>query len=80
MDFYFHKKSELLVLMSQYISANCSDFYEWEIPDSHRNIFAVKTQSFFVDLSVKQISNNFCCIKMDFRFLKKMGTVGTYAE
>ena len=46
-------------------------FYEWEIPDSHRNIFIFKTQFLFVDSRVKLISNIFSCVKMDFRFHKK---------
>ena len=46
-------------------------FYEWEIPDSHRNILIVKTQSLFVDLNGKLISNNFSGVKMDFRCRKK---------
>ena len=46
-------------------------FYECEIPDSHRNIFIVKTELLFVDLIDNLISNNFSCVKMDFRFRKK---------
>ena len=46
-------------------------FKEREIPDSHRNIFIVKTQSLFVDLRGKLISNIFSGIKMDFRFREK---------
>ena len=46
-------------------------FYEWEITDTHRNIFIDKTYSLFVDLSDKLISNNFSGVKMDFRFRKK---------
>ena len=47
-------------------------FYEWEISDSHRNIIIVKTELLFVDLIDNLISNNFFCVKMDFRFRKKM--------
>ena len=46
-------------------------FYEWEIPDLHRSIFIVKTQSLFIYLSYKLISKNFSGIKMDFRFREK---------
>ena len=46
-------------------------FYEWEIPDSHRYIFIVKTQSLFVDLNHKLISDKFSGVKTDFRFDKK---------
>ena len=56
-------------------------FYEWEIPDSHRNIFIVKTLSLFVDLSDKLISNIFSGVKINFRFRKKSEqlAVGAYA-
>ena len=54
--------------------------YEWEIPNLQRYIFIVKTQSLFVRVSDKLISNNFSDVKKDFRFHKKMGTVGTYGE
>ena len=54
-------------------------FYECEIPNSHRNIFIVKTQFLFVNLTDKLISKNFSGVKMDFHFRKINGTVGTYA-
>ena len=57
--------------VSKTINANCSIFSEWEIPDSHQNIFIVKTELLFVDLTDKLISNIFSGVKMDFRFLKK---------
>ena len=47
-------------------------FYEWEITDSHRNIFIVKTQSLFADLSDKLISNKFSGVNREF-------LIGTYA-
>ena len=53
------------------IIANCSAFLRREIPDSHRNIFIVKTQSLFVGLSAILISNNFSGEKKDFCFHKK---------
>ena len=46
-------------------------FYEYEIPDSYRNIFVVKTQLMLVDFSDKLISNNFSHVKTVFRFHKK---------
>ena len=52
------------------MSANYSVFYECEIPNSHRNVFIVKTQFLFVDLTDKLISNNFSGAKEDFRFRK----------
>ena len=42
-------------------------YYDWEIPDSHRNIFIV-----LVDLTGKLISNIFSGVKLDFRFHKKL--------
>ena len=54
------------------ISANYSDFLRYKIPDSHRNIFIVKTRSLFVDLSSKLISNIFSGVKIDFLFHKKL--------
>ena len=46
-------------------------FYEWEIPDSHRNTFIVKTQSLFPDLGHKLISNNFSGVNWEFLIRKK---------
>ena len=42
-----------------------------EIPDLHWNIFIVKSQSLFVNLSDKLISNNFSGEKIYFRVHKK---------
>ena len=46
-------------------------FYEWEIPDSPRNIFIVKTELLFVNLIDNLIFNNFSGVEVDFRFHKK---------
>ena len=40
-----------LYVKDNYIGANSSVFYEWEIPNSHQNIFIAKTQSLFADLN-----------------------------
>ena len=46
-------------------------FYEREIPESHRNIFVVKSKFLFVDLRNNFTSNNFNGMKMDFRLREK---------
>ena len=48
------------------MSANC--FTNKKFPNWHKNIFVVKTQSLFVDLTGKLISNNFFGVKMNFHF------------
>ena len=51
-------------------------FYECEIPDLHWNIFIVKAEFLFVDLTGKLISNYFSGMKMNFRFCKKTEQLG----
>ena len=45
-------------------------FYERETPDSHRNIFIIKTLSLVIDSTGKLISNIFSGVKMNFCFQK----------
>ena len=65
------KKESTLFALNIYRLPTVPIFLEWQISDSHRNIFIVITQSAFLYLSDKLISNNFSGLKMDFHFRKK---------